>query len=186
MNTFFQIYRQPDPYVSHCIDSWDKTEIQVPESINYSLTVNLQISPITIRCIVPLQLCQQMCHQKAIAEACNCYWPSLSIPSAGEFSTSFSTYNKYILTRLFSVTFSLHRTPCSIKLVDNPERDCYADVMALFDDEIMLFPKINCPLEINLNILQEMSLRNRMFWAPVPEQGPNNITFTNLFHHALF
>ena len=163
MNTFFQIYRQPDPYVSHCIDSWDKTEIQVPESINYSLTVNLQISPITIRCIVPLQLCQQMCHQKAIAEACNCYWPSLSIPSAGEFSTSFSTYNKYILTRLFSVTFSLHRTPCSIKLVDNPERDCYADVMALFDDEIMLFPKINCPLEINLNILQEMSLRNRMF-----------------------
>ena len=44
-----------------------------------------------------------MCHQKVIAETCNCYWPSLSLPSFGEFSTSFSTYNKYyLLTRLFS------------------------------------------------------------------------------------
>ena len=120
-----------------------------------------------ISCIVPLQLCQRMCHQKAIAEACNCYWPSLSLPSFGEFSTSFSTYNKYILTRLFSplrlfsVTFSLHRTPCSIKLVDNPERDCYADVMADFDDEIKLFqPKIVSKGIILL--LQEMSLWDRM------------------------
>jgi len=103
-----QIHRQPDPYISHCVDSWADTAIQVPESTNYSLA-----------------LCQRMCHQKAIAEACNCYWPSLSLPSFGEFSTSFSTYNK---------------TPCSIKLVDNPERDCYADVMADFDDEIRKCP----------------------------------------------
>ena len=41
------------------------------------------------------QLCHRLCHQKAIAETCNCYWPSLSLPSFGEFSTSFSTFNKY-------------------------------------------------------------------------------------------
>ena len=111
--------------------------------IKFKTHVLHSCSLLIISLIVPLQLCQRMCHQKAIAEACNCYWPSLTVPSFGDFSTSFSTYNKYILTRLFSVTFSLHRTPCSIKLVDNPERDCYADVMADFDNEIMLFqPKI--------------------------------------------
>ena len=73
-------------------------------------------------------------------------------PPLGTFPPAFRHSTSIVLNRLFSVTFSLHRTPCSIKLVDNPERDCYADVMALFDDEIMLFPKINCPLEINLNI----------------------------------
>ena len=36
---YFQIVRQPDPYVSHCVDSWADTGIQVPESTNYSLAV---------------------------------------------------------------------------------------------------------------------------------------------------
>ena len=204
---YFQIHRQPDPYISHCVDSWADTAIQVPESTNYSLAVDRcskciwkyffytlvlhWYSLLIISCVVPLQLCQRMCHQKAIAEACNCYWPSLSLPSFGEFSTSFSTYNKYILTRLFSVTFSLHRTPCSIKLVDNPERDCYADVMADFDNEIMLFqPKIISKGIILL--LQEMSLWDGMWWATVPEQGQlirinpnNNTTLINPSYSAL-
>ena len=34
-----QINRQPDPYASHCIDSWDNTGIKVPESTEYSLAV---------------------------------------------------------------------------------------------------------------------------------------------------
>ena len=37
---YFQIVRQPDPYISHCVDSWADTAIQVPESTNYSLAVN--------------------------------------------------------------------------------------------------------------------------------------------------
>ena len=40
LHEFFQIHRQPDPYVSHCVDSWVDTEIQVPESTNYSMAVN--------------------------------------------------------------------------------------------------------------------------------------------------
>ena len=40
------------------------------------------------------QLCQRMCHQKTITETCNCYWPSLSLPSFEENSTSFSTFDK--------------------------------------------------------------------------------------------
>ena len=37
---YFQIHRQPDPYISHCVDSWADTAIQVPESTNYSLAVD--------------------------------------------------------------------------------------------------------------------------------------------------
>ena len=45
LNTFliyeyFQIHRQPDPYVSHCVDSWANTGIQVPASTNYSQAVD--------------------------------------------------------------------------------------------------------------------------------------------------
>ena len=35
--------------------------------------------------------------------------------------------------------YSPYRTPCSIKLVNNTDRDCYARVMAQFDAEIKLF-----------------------------------------------
>ena len=37
--------------------------------------------------------------------------------------------------------YSPYRTPCSIKLVNNTDRDCYARVMAQFDAEIKLFFK---------------------------------------------
>ena len=40
LHEYFQIHRQPDPYVSHCIHSWADTAIQVPESTNYSLAVD--------------------------------------------------------------------------------------------------------------------------------------------------
>jgi len=72
-----QINRQPDPYSSHCVDSWENTGINVPEGMEYSLA-----------------LCQRMCHQKTITERCNCYWPSLSLPSFNENSTGFSTFGK--------------------------------------------------------------------------------------------
>ena len=39
LHEYLQIHRQPDPYVSHCIDSWADTGIEVPESTNYSQTV---------------------------------------------------------------------------------------------------------------------------------------------------
>ena len=42
LHEYFQIHRQTDPYVSHCVDSWADTELQVPESTNYSLTVDVQ------------------------------------------------------------------------------------------------------------------------------------------------
>ena len=42
LHEYFQIHRQPDPYVSHCVHSWADTAIQVPESTNYSLTVDVQ------------------------------------------------------------------------------------------------------------------------------------------------
>ena len=35
----FQINRQPDPYSSHCVDSWENTGINVPEGMEYSLAV---------------------------------------------------------------------------------------------------------------------------------------------------
>ena len=36
---YFQINRQPDPYSSHCVDSWENTGINVPEGMEYSLAV---------------------------------------------------------------------------------------------------------------------------------------------------
>ena len=96
--------------------------------------------------------------------------PVSHFPPLESFPPAFQHTTSIVLNRLFSVTFSLHRTPCSIKLVDNPERDCYADVVALFDNEIMLFqPKIFSKGIILL--LQEMSLWDGMWWATVPEQG---------------
>ena len=36
------------------------------------------------------------------------------------------------------MTQFLYRTPCSIKLINNTERACYAGVMTQFDEEIRL------------------------------------------------
>ena len=78
------------------------------------------------------------------------------------------------------MTWSLYRTPCGIKLVDNPERDCYAGVMTQFDEEtrllnikclknrlINLYRK--CPCETECDERQFLSRVNVLF-----------ITFINL------
>ena len=40
----FQIHRQPDPYKSRCVDSWDDTGIRVQEGTNYSMAVETDFS----------------------------------------------------------------------------------------------------------------------------------------------
>jgi hypothetical protein len=35
-----------------------------------------------------------MCHQRALAKECGCYWPNIFIPSYDEKSAEFATFNK--------------------------------------------------------------------------------------------
>ena len=35
-----QISRQPSPYTSHCMDSWEGAELIVPQDTEYSLSVS--------------------------------------------------------------------------------------------------------------------------------------------------
>eukprot|EP00090_Calanus_glacialis_P004580 TRINITY_DN13435_c1_g1_i1.p1 TRINITY_DN13435_c1_g1~~TRINITY_DN13435_c1_g1_i1.p1 ORF type:complete len:302 (-),score=83.60 TRINITY_DN13435_c1_g1_i1:31-864(-) len=108
-----EMKRKPAPYTSKCISDWSKTNLTVPKDTNYSLS-----------------LCQQICHQAAIASDCSCYWPELFIPSLSDDTEA-------------QKMFTFDKRPCDISLSDNPDRTCYDDIIRQFDTR-----NRSCPCEV--------------------------------------